>query len=122
VTLTTLVTGGTALLREEAIAALLQPDKRTQCLLEGLPKGKTPLEKLASTLPVKITRIAPGCPCCSGNLPMRVALNRILRQSPETLYISLADDTHLMHLRDFLTQPPYRTLIILTKDLCADHR
>lgn len=121
-TLTTLITGNTALLREEAIAALLRPKLRSACILEGLPQQKTPLESLASSLPVRITRIAPGCPCCIGNLTMRVTLDRILRQSPEALYISLASDTHLEQLKSFLTQPPYRSLITLTKDLHVTFR
>ena len=44
---------------------------------------------------LQLLRIAPGCLCCSGNLVLRVTLNRLLRHPPARLFISLADATHI---------------------------
>ena len=115
-TLATLVTGATAALREAAIAARLDPATNTAAILEGLPSGELVLEAAAR---LRISRIAPGCLCCTGNLTMRVTLNRILRQPPQQLYISLASSKHLDRLHAFLTQPPYEDLLELTQILNA---
>ena len=123
-TLTTLVSGGSANLREAAIhiaikqclarsGALL----RTALILEGLPDGKQAElpDEFAHALDIK--RIAPGCLCCIGNLPLRVTLNRLLRKPPARLYISIADSTHLAQLRDFLSNVPYDAFLEMTPDL-----
>ena len=116
-TLTTLVIGARASAREAAIAAAIESDVDTALILEGLPGGSSPLDGITDSHPVHIARIAPGCPCCTGNLTMRVTLDRMLRRAPSRLYISLARDAHLDRLRDFLTRPPYDNLLVLTKDL-----
>lgn len=116
-TLTTLVSGGNAATREAAIAAAIDPNASTAILIEGLPDGKT--DPLAAWSTLQITRIAPGCICCSGNLTMRVTLNRILRRPPQRLFISLASDAHCDRIHAFLTQPPYDILLTFTKDLCV---
>jgi hypothetical protein len=115
-TLVTLVTGGRASAREAAIAAAIDPAAVTALILEGLPGGNSNFDSLSTISPV--VRIAPGCPCCVGNLTMRVTLNRILRHPPARLYISLATATHLDQIRRFLTQAPYDTLLTLTEDMC----
>ena len=103
------------------IAGTLDEGVRTAVILEGLPTGSSPFD--ASLPPwLTIARIAPGCICCTGNLPMRVTLNRILRQHPERLYISLADSRHLSQVRQFLQQEPYDKWLGLTKELTADSR
>ncbi len=111
----TLVTGKQTALREAAIAADLQQDRKTALILEGLPAGAASLfqegERLCQV------RIAPGCLCCIGNLTLRVTLNRILRQKPEEIYISLADDAHIEQLKHFLRSPPYDELLRLTETL-----
>jgi hypothetical protein len=117
VTLTTLVSGAGASLREAAIAAAIDTAQTTALILEGLPDGTTTLESLSAPGMVHIARIAPGCPCCIGNLTMRVTLNRMLRHSPARLYISLATDAHLEQIRHFLQQPPYDGLLVLTADM-----
>jgi hypothetical protein len=119
VTLTTLVTGARASMREAAIAAALDPAVSTALILEGLPDSTTALDALVDSHPVDIARIAPGCICCTGNLTMRVTLNRMLRRSPQRLYIGLASDAHLEQIRGFLTSSPYDNLLTLTKDLRA---
>lgn len=123
-TLTTLVSGGSAGMREAAIYAALEQDwarsgahLTTALILEGLPDGK------AATLPpgldLDIKRIAPGCLCCIGNLTLRVTLNRLLRKPPARLHISIADSTHLAQLRAFLLHPPYDDFLEMTPDLAV---
>jgi hypothetical protein len=123
-TLTTLVSGGSAGMREAAIYSVLEQDLgrsgvhlSTALILEGLPDGKaaTLPQELAQDLDIK--RIAPGCFCCIGNLTLRVTLNRVLRKPPARIYIGIADSTHLPQLRDFLCSPPYDDFLELTPDL-----
>lgn len=123
-TLTTLVSGGSAAMREAAIYSALEQDLGrsgalldTALILEGLPDGKaaTLPHELAQDLDIK--RIAPGCFCCIGNLTLRVTLNRLLRKPPARIYIGIADSTHLPQLRDFLCHPPYDDFLELTPDL-----
>lgn len=103
------------------IAGALEERLRTALILEGLPNGVSPFDE---HLPpwLTIVRIAPGCICCTGNLTMKVTLNRILRQHPERLYISLADSRHLPQIRQFLQQEPYDKLLGLTKELSIESR
>jgi hypothetical protein len=111
-----LVTGPTAGAREQLIAAQLPPGDGavTAVLLEGLPDGHTIFAPSPALL---IERIAPGCLCCTGNLVLRVTLNRLLRRRPERLYIGLATTEHLDQLRSWLQNPPYDQLLELTPDL-----
>jgi hypothetical protein len=89
---TSLVTGASASAREHSIAAQLSlgpphvQDTRgtpgapvcVAVLLEGLPDGTTIISPSPSVL---IERIAPGCLCCTGNLVLRVTLNRLLHRA-----------------------------------------
>ena len=111
-----LVTGSTASAREQLIAAHLPPGSAavSAVLLEGLPDGHTILVPSPTVL---VERIAPGCLCCTGNLVLRVTLNRLLRQRPKRLYIGLATTEHLDQLRSWLRNPPYDQLLELTPDL-----
>ena len=115
-TVTTLVVGGTYAAREQAIAASLRAGQRSAVILEGLPDGKPGLLDTA-VAPDAIRRIAPGCLCCTGNLTMRVTLNRVLRYPPQRLFISLANAGHLAEIRAFLGAAPYQALLTLTDDL-----
>ncbi|MFL6718637.1 MAG: GTPase [Burkholderiaceae bacterium] len=113
----TLVTGSSYAAREAAIAAALRPGMSAFAILEGLPNGK-PGSPLEQALPSqRILRIAPGCPCCTGSLTMRVTLNRVLRHAPQHLFIGLADTSHLQQFRDFLRTDSYSRLLTLTEDL-----
>jgi hypothetical protein len=114
--ITTLVTGPSSGARERLIAAQLVPAGSTVCavLLEGLPDGQTSLSPSPIIL---VERIAPGCLCCTGNLVLRVTLNRLLRRRPERLYIGLATTEHLDQLRSWLKNAPYDQLLELTPDL-----
>jgi hypothetical protein len=125
---TTLVTGASAQAREAAIAAaLLHPSvdpaadphrpAMTAIILEGLASGSSPLDALSDG--VQPVRIAPGCLCCTGNLVLRVTLNRLLRQRPERLFIGVARGEHLDQLRSWLQFEPYDQLLRLTDDIKA---
>jgi hypothetical protein len=121
-TLTTLVSGRSASVREAAIWSALQDELArngghlsTALILEGLADGKLASDPMPPELDIK--RIAPGCFCCIGNLTLRVTLNRLLRKSPARLFISIADNTHLQQIHDFLSQPPYDTYLAMTPDL-----
>ena len=116
---TTLVLGPNAALREAAISYALQHPATPRndgaaVILEGLSDGNPLLENSDKLL---ISRIAPGCLCCAGNLVMRVTLNRLLRQRPARLFIGVADTAHLDQLRSWLSSTPYDQLLALTPDL-----
>ena len=119
---TTLVTGPGAQAREHAILSALQapgaiPAASTFIILEGLPSGNSPLD---TAIPAaQLARIAPGCLCCTGNLVLRVTLNRMLRQRPERLFIGLSGSAHLDQLRSWLQAEPYDQLLTLTPDIQA---
>ncbi|CAM3094570.1 GTPase [Janthinobacterium lividum] len=119
----TLVSGGRAAGREAAIAQALPPDQPAAVILEGLADGNGILAYLAEqvspspSFPLQLLRIAPGCLCCSGNLVLRVTLNRLLRHPPARLFISLADASHIEQLRTWLTASPYDALLALQADM-----
>jgi hypothetical protein len=117
----TLVTGASAHAREQAIAARLSgfdaaQDGAIGVILEGLADAASPLVPSASLL---ISRIASGCLCCTGNLVLRVTLNRMLRQRPARLFIGVARSEHLDQLRSWLHSAPYDQLLELAPDLCT---
>lgn len=127
----TLVAGGRAGQREAAIAAALLPGQSCAVILEGLADGNSVLADLADSsdstelappgvaIP-QLLRIAPGCLCCAGNLVLRVTLNRLLRQPPQRIFISLANATHIDTLRAWLQAPPYDAHLALGPDLLVD--
>jgi hypothetical protein len=119
----TLVTGPSAGAREAAIASLLDaaastspPGGFSAVILEGLASGSTPIPDLSS---VRLVRLPPGCVCCTGNLVLRVTLNRLLRQGPERLFIGVASSEHLDQLRSWLQAAPYDQLLALNPTLYA---
>jgi hypothetical protein len=117
---TWLVTGALPGAREAAIAARLQPELATTVIIEGLSDGNSALADLAGTPGApQVLRIAPGCLHCSGNLVLRVTLNRVLRHAPARLYISLATASHLDQLRNWLSEVPYGSLLALQPDIAA---
>ena len=119
----TLVSGGRAAEREAAIAQALPAGQPVAVILEGLADGNAILTELAEQVspsppfPLQLLRIAPGCLCCSGNLVLRVTLNRLLRHPPAHLFISLADASHIEQLRTWLTASPYDALLALQADM-----
>jgi DNA-dependent RNA polymerase auxiliary subunit epsilon len=48
---------------------------------------------------------------------MRVTLNRVLREKPEQLYLSLADASHLAKVREFLQEAQYHKHLELGPEL-----
>lgn len=115
-TCVTLVYGATGLAREQAISRSLDPAEATAVLLEGFPSGNSPLEELSSHPDLRIVRIAAGCICCTGNLVFKVTLNRLLRDPPQKLFLSIADALHVEQLRDFLLAAPYGSILSVGKD------
>lgn len=124
---TTLVTGASAHAREQAVAQALTQARTAELsdlqqnlppaiILEGLAPGSSPLDTLDSSQ-VLMARIAPGCLCCTGNLVLRVTLNRLLRQRTGRLFIGVARSEHLDQLRSWLQSEPYDQLLRLTDDL-----
>ena len=119
---TTLVIGPGAAAREAAIAAELaaepsHPSSTTAIILEGLAAGNSALDQIADKH--QLARIAPGCLCCTGNVVLRVTLNRLLRQRPGRIFIGVARSEHLDQLRSWLQGEPYDQLLRLTPDLDA---
>ncbi len=119
-TLVTLVHGGSGDAREAAIAAQATArgsDGGSAAILEGLAGGNDALQKLAASAVMKVIRVAPGCPCCTGNLTMRTTLNRVLRDKPAVLFLSIADASHKAGVREFLRDPQYRQHLELGSEL-----
>lgn len=98
--------------REAAIAESIKhrpAKKNIAVILEGLPDGEPRLENSPDLL---LHRIAPGCFCCIGNLALRVTLNRLLRQHPACIYLSVASSAHLDNILLTLQQTPYDQLLL----------
>lgn len=115
-TCVTLVYGASSLAREQAIALSLDPALSTAVLLEGFPSGNSALENRTSHSNLRLARIAAGCMCCTGNLVLRVTLNRLLRDPPQQLFLSISDAAHVEQLRKFLITAPYDALLNMGKD------
>ncbi len=112
----TLVHGGSYHDREKAIAHIAARSN-AGVIMEGLPDGSGVLETLATAGQLQLQRIAPGCPCCLGNLTVRVTLNRMLRQAPKQIYLGIADASHLPAVRAFLQDEPYREHLSLGPEI-----
>ena len=116
-TAATIVYGGTADMREQAIASRLNPLHINAVISEGMAHSSAALDTWHPQDHLQIFRIAPGCPCCTGNLTMRVTLNRILRHPPQQLYLSLASAEHLHQIRSFLQDTQYQSLLSLQSEI-----
>ncbi len=113
----TLVHGGSGAAREAAIAAEVDRSQTSAAILEGIASGSSALNSLAESSVMKLIRVAPGCPCCSGNLTMRITLNRVLREKPARLFLSLANAEHKAKVREFLQEAQYREHLELGPEL-----
>lgn len=52
---------------------------------------------------VPLARLAPGCVCCVGQVPLRVALGRLVRaHRPDDMLLLLASADHLPRVRALL--------------------
>ncbi len=112
-----LVFGGGNAQRERAIASAVEAGVTSAAIVEGLASGDDVLAQLADRTPLQVFRVAAGCPCCNGNLTIRVTLNRALRQRPQRLYLSLSDATHKDKVLNFLQEPQYRDLLHIGADI-----
>ena len=57
---------------------------------------------------VELVQLAPGCVCCVGQLPLRVTVARLLRQSrPARLWIEVSAAQHVAELRRQLNGPGF---------------
>jgi len=73
------------------------PEGRRAILTEGLGSFTTPDG-------IAVARLGGGCVCCVGQVPLRVALTRLMRaERPEHLLLLLADNQHLPRIRSLLT-------------------
>ncbi len=121
-TLVTLVHGGSGDTREAAIAAqasrlAIDGSKPGAAIVEGLAGGSGALQELQASAVMKVIRVAPGCPCCTGNLTIRTTLNRVLRERPAVLFLSIADASHKAGVRKFLQDPQYQQHLELGPEL-----
>lgn len=113
-TLLRLVYGANQTVREHAIKTQVNPQLFTIALLEGMAVNHASLDPQES---LKVVRMAPGCPCCTGKLTMRVMLNRALKEKPEQIFLSLTNSAHLTAIRDFLQEDQYCGRLNLGIDL-----
>jgi len=61
------------------------------------------LQPLSVPVDVVVAQLMAGCACCQGQLPLRVALVRILRTArPRFLLLLVGSSTHLERLRALL--------------------
>lgn len=66
---------------------------------------------------VALARLAPGCVCCIGEVPLRTALTRIVRaHRPHALLLLIAADEHLERVRRLLRAVPLGGPIRLLED------
>jgi G3E family GTPase len=110
----TLVSGGRASTREDYIHGAVVPGAAV--IIEGLADASSALAEVDPAA-VTVVRIAPGCLCCTGNLVLRVTLNRLLRRAPAHIFISMADASHVGQLKDWLTSASYQPLLALAPDV-----
>lgn len=56
---------------------------------------------------VAVARLAPGCVCCVGEVPLRATLTRVVRmQRPDHLLVLIAADEHLDRVCRLLSSVP----------------
>lgn len=116
-TLVSLVFGGNQAARERAIAAAINLGVSSAAIIEGMPSGESALEEKTQGSDLELFRVAAGCPCCSGNLTMRVTLNRALKRRPHSLYLSLSNAAHKPQVLNFLQEPQYLALLKIGPDI-----
>lgn len=109
-----LVYGANQRARESAIKTQMNPTLFAIALLEGMVLSEASPDPLGS---MKVVRLAAGCTCCTGNLIMRVMLNRALKEKPDIVFLSLANSAHLTAVRDFLQEDQYCGRLELGRDL-----
>lgn len=105
---TRIVAGRPGPSRTALLAMLLSeaPSQPVSCILEGtLPNGA---DEVCAGPTTFVHVLAPGCPCCSGNLALRVTLARVLRHDrPRYLIIAVIDPKHQGSLASMLSIAPW---------------
>jgi G3E family GTPase len=61
-------------------------------------------ERLQAPAGVTLVQLAPACLCCVGELPLRVALARRLRQRPSAIWVEVSSLVHREQLLQRLEQ------------------
>ncbi len=64
--------------------------------------AQTAFSDLQAPLAVVVVRLAAGCVCCVGQLPLRVTLTRVIRQRPDAILLLLANEQHASEVRPLL--------------------
>ena len=94
-------------------ATVIVADGGAQCAVDAWMEATASLQRAvfvegvltALELPsdVAVTRLASGCVCCQGQVPLRVGITRAVRaQRPEALLLVLARGEHLERVRALL--------------------
>ena len=85
--------------QQQAIDAWMQvPPAASAVIAEGA------FFELAAPDGVAVKRLAAGCVCCVGVVPLRVTLTRLLReQHPARILLLVGDATHLARVRALLS-------------------
>lgn len=95
------------------MAAAAEQPAAIEAWLKSDPNGRRAIlaeagmQALAVPEDVALVRLMSGCICCIGQVPMRVALVRLLRQRPalDDLLVLVAGETHLDRVRALLQEP-----------------
>jgi hypothetical protein len=65
---------------------------------------------------VRIERLAGGCVCCLGAVPLRVVLTRVLRGRPARLLLMVSDSSHLPAIRRMISEGRFGPGLALEDD------
>ncbi len=105
--------------RTEAITALLQHRPAGARWAVLLQPRLMPIEPDSSDVSIQST--PPGCACCVGNVPFRVALTRLIRDShPDGLIVELGASDHLEQVQRMFSDPWFSNVIALVDSVDDD--
>ncbi|SEI37448.1 GTPase, G3E family [Allopseudospirillum japonicum] len=118
---THLISGILGVGKSSALLALIQqqPPEEVWAVLinEFAPAGMDALllqDQVPQDAKVTFAEVAGGCACCLANLPFKVALNRLLRQTrPDRVLIEATGLSHTRELKHLLTGPEYAQVLDL---------
>jgi G3E family GTPase len=106
--------------RTEAIIALLQHKPAGARWAVLTQPRLVPIE--AGSADVTVQSVPPGCVCCVGNVPFRVALTRLIRNArPDGLIVELGATDHLEQVQRMFADPWFSQVIELV-DAVDDDR
>ena len=93
-----LVAADVAHIGHRSLTLTVQAEGRSAVIVEG---GH---ERLQAPAGVTLVQLAPACLCCVGELPLRVALARLLRQRPSAIWVEVSSLVHREQLVQRLEQ------------------